>query len=295
MNGALYLAERNVKCFFRDRSSVAFSLMAVIILVMLYLLFLRGSLLESNPGMDGLIDAWVMAGIAAIIPVTASAGCLQTMVEDRAGGRIRDISVTPLSPAGIAAGYMLSTFAVCLIMSSAALAVCIAYLCAAGCPVSAGGALVSALLLFPSSLSGAVIVYALTAAMRSPGAFSGFFVVVSVAIGFLAGIYMPMGTMPEAMRIIGTLVPATHMASMFRCSLAGSALDGQFAGAPAEVITEFRADMGFDLSLGGFAFDAASSMAYVLAVTLVFFIAAAFSVKAAGRRRRRPDCGVPQD
>ncbi len=293
MSGTIFLAKRNVICFFRDRSSVAFSLMAVIILIVLYLLFLRGNLLESNPGMDGLIDAWVMAGIAAIIPVTASAGCLQTMVQDKADGRIRDISVTPMRPGEIAAGYMISTFAVCLIMSAAALAVSMAYLAASGCPLSASGAAVSAALLVPSSLSGAVIVYALTSFIRSPGAFSGFFVSISVLIGFLAGIYMPMGTMPEAMRIIGTLMPATHMASLFRGSLAGDALEEHFAGAPAGIIADFRSDMGFDLSLGGFEFDAISSLAYVFAVSLVFFLLAAVSTRAgSGRRRSRHAIGA---
>ena len=103
--------------------------------------------------------------------------------------------------------------------------------------------------------------------------------VVSVLIGFLAGIYMPMGTMPEGMQIVGTLVPASHMAALFRDSLAGEALNEVFAGAPADVLDGFRTDMGFDLGLGGFDFDPATSMAYVLAVTAVFFIIAVVGIR----------------
>ena len=54
MNGTLCLARRNVLCYFRDRGSVVFSLMAVIIVVLLYLLFLRNMLVESYPDMDGM-------------------------------------------------------------------------------------------------------------------------------------------------------------------------------------------------------------------------------------------------
>ena len=54
MNGMLFLAKRNVTCYFRDRASVVFSLMAVIIVVMLYLLFLRNMLVSSYPDMDGI-------------------------------------------------------------------------------------------------------------------------------------------------------------------------------------------------------------------------------------------------
>ena len=282
MNGALHLARRNVLCYFRDRGAVVFSLMAVIIVVLLYLLFLRNMLVESYPDMDGmprLIDAWVLSGILGIVPVTTSAGSLQTMVEDKANGRMRDILVTPMRPHEIAAGYIMSTFLVGLIMSVITMVVCIAYLAATGCPLSASGIAVTAALLIPSSLSGSIVIYAITSFFRSTGAFSGFFVVVSVLIGFLAGIYMPMGTMPDGMQVVGTLVPASHMASLFRDSLAGGALDDVFAGAPADVLADFRTDMGFDLSLGSFGFDPSSCIVYVLAVTAAFFAIAVLGIR----------------
>lgn len=282
MSAMMSLARRNVLCYFRDRASVVFSLMAVIIVVMLYLLFLRNMLVESYPDMGGmpqLIDAWVLAGILGIVPVTTSAGSLQTMVEDRASGRIRDILVTPMTSAQIAGGYIISTFIVGLVMSTITLAVCVAYLAATGCPLSASGVIISAVLLVPSSLSGSIVVYAMTSFLRSTGAFSGFFTVVSVLIGFLAGIYMPMGTMPAAMQTIGTLVPASHMAALFRDSLAGDALDGVFAGAPAETLDSFRAEMGFDLSLGGLQFDAGTSMLYGLGITALFFVIAVMGLR----------------
>ena len=282
MNGMLFLAKRNVACYFRDRASVVFSLMAVIIVVMLYLLFLRNMLVSSYPDMDGmpqLIDAWVMAGILGIVPVTTSAGSLQTMIEDRTSGRIRDILVTPMSPAQIAGGYIIGTFLVGLSMSVITLAVCLVYLAATGCPLSAGGVATSVALLVPSSLSGSIIVYAITSFLKSTGAFSGFFTVVSVLIGFLAGIYMPMGTMPDAMQVVGTLVPASHMAAMFRDGLAGDALDSVFSGAPSETLAGFRSDMGFDLGLGGFSFDPAASMVYVAAITALFFAVAVVGIR----------------
>lgn len=284
MNGALYLAKRNTMCYFRDRASVVFSLMAVLIVVLLYLLFLRNMLIQSYPGMpgmDNLMDAWVLSGILGIVPVTTAAGSLQTMVEDRANGRERDILVTPMRPWEVAGGYILSTFAVGLIMSAITLVICVAYLAVTGCPMTVGGILVSAVLLIPSALSGSIIIYAITSFFKSTGAFSGFFTVVSVLIGFLAGIYMPMGTMPGAMQTIGTLVPASHMAALFRDSLAGQSLSEVFAGAPAETLAQFRTEMGFDLNLGGFAFDPATCILYVLGITAIFF---AIAVLRIGRR-----------
>ena len=282
MSGMLALAKRNTLCYLRDRQSVLFSLMAVLIVVLLYLLFLRDILISSYPEMDGmphLIDAWVMAGILGIVPVTASAGSLQTMIEDRVSGRDRDIAVTPLSRWEIVGGHVLSTFASGLVMSLLALVICLVYLVAVGCPLSAAGVAECVVLLIPSALSGSVIVYAMVSFIRSTGAFSGFFTVVSVMIGFLAGIYMPMGTMPEAMQIIGTLVQASQMAALFRESLCSDAMADVFAGAPADVLGGFRTDMGFDLALGGFEFSAAASLVYSLAVAAVFMAIAVLAVR----------------
>ena len=292
MDPSLALAKRCTLIYFRDRQSVFFSLMGVLVVVMIYLLFLRDMLISSYPdmpGMGNLVDAWVLSGILGIVPVTTCAGALQTMMDDKVRKRDRDILVSPMTPSRIAAGYVLSTFAVGLIMGFLTFVLCLIYLAATGCPLSLGGVATSLVLLIPSALSASIIMYAITSFLRSSGAFSGLFTVVSVLMGFLAGIYMPMGTMPSVMQTIGTLVPASHMAALFRNGLASDALDRAMGSLPAEEFSRFRVDMGFDLSLGGFGFSAMTMILYVLGITLIFFVIA--SVKA-GRRRLEHACGL---
>ncbi len=282
MNPSIALAKRNSLCYFRDRQSVFFSLMGVLIVVLLYLLFLRNMLIDSYPdmpGMGNLIDAWVLSGILGIVPVTTCAGSLQTMIEDRVNGRDRDILVTPMRPSQIALGYVLSTFIVGLVMSLITFVLCIAYLTITGCPMSIMGIVTSLILIIPSALSASIIMYAISSFIRSTGAFSGLFTVVSVLIGFLTGIYMPMGTMPEAMNLVGTLVPASHMAALFRDSLASEALNEVFMGVPPDIVEGFRTDMGFDLFLGDMGFTTGTMILYVLAMTVIFFTIAAVGVR----------------
>ncbi len=282
MNPSVALAKRNVLCYIRDRQSVLFSLMGVLIVVLLYLLFLRNMLIESYPdlpGMDNLVDVWVMSGILGIVPVTTCAGALQTMVEDRTGGRDRDLLMTPMGARSIALGYVLSTFVVGLLMGAMTLVICLVYLVVTGCPLSIEGVLVTVALLVPSALSASIVMYAIVSFIRSTGAFSGLFTVVSVMVGFLAGIYMPMGTMPMAMQVVGTLVPASHMAALFRDNLAQDALEQTFMGASSDVVSQFRYDMGFDLHLGDFAFDGSTTILYVMAVTIVFFVLATVRIR----------------
>ena len=95
MNGMLALAKRNTLCYFRDKAAVVFSLMGVLVVVMLYLLFLRNMLIDSAadvPGISSQVDAWVLSGILGIVAVTTSAGSLQTMIEDRPSSTSRSSS-----------------------------------------------------------------------------------------------------------------------------------------------------------------------------------------------------------
>lgn len=285
MSGMLAFAKRNVLCYLRDRASVFFSLMAVFIVVMLYLLFLRNMLIDNfSSGMEfasldqlsNLIDAWVLSGILGIVTVTTSAGSLNIMIEDKTNGRANDFAVTPMSNFEIAGGYVLSTFTVGMIMGAITLIFSVAYLMITGCILDLTSVAICACLLVPSALSGSVIVYALTSLLKSGGAFSGFFTVVSVLIGFLAGIYMPMGEMPDAMCFIGTLIPATQMASLFRQQLCSGAMADVFGPYDA---SGFRVEMGFDLSLGGFEFTAVTSLVYVLVVTAAFAVFAVANVR----------------
>ena len=285
MDPSIALAKRNILCYFRDRESVFFSLMGVLIVVLLYLIFLRDMLISNWPDMPGignLVDVWVMSGILGIVPVTTCVGALQTMVQDRADKRDRDILVTPMGAWRTAMGYVLSTFMVGLIMSTITLVICLIYLFVTGCTLTVSGILLTVVLSIPSSLSASIIMYALTSFLRSPGAFSGFFTVISVLIGFLTGIYMPMGTMPSFMQYISVAVPASQMAALFRDSLAQAALDETFMGAPASVIESFRADMGFDLYLGDMSITIPMMLIYVVAVTALFFALAAYRIKRRG-------------
>ncbi|MBE6524270.1 MAG: ABC transporter permease [Thermoplasmata archaeon] len=286
MNGVVALAKRNALCFFRDRASVFFSLMAVLIVLLLYLLFLRNLLIESmlDGGLEfasedqvsNLIDSWVLAGILAIVSVTSSAGSLQCMVEDKVSGKDLDFKITRMKPWQITTSYILSTAFVGLVMSVITLVIALVFLFATGCIMETSSIIMCAVLVIPSTLSGSIIIFGLVSFLKSQGAFSGFFSVLSTLIGFLTGIYMPLGNLPAAIQVIGTLMPATQMAALFRNYLCSGSLKDVFG--PYDT-SEFRQEMGFDLSIGGFEFTPEISIIYVIAVTAVFFCIAVFMMK----------------
>ena len=289
MSEILAMVKRNCLCYFRDKASVFFSLLGVLIVILLYLIFLKDMLVDSfmkeisdmisRESVKEYVDAWVMAGILAIVSVTTSAGSLQTMISDRVSGRDRDTMMTSLSSAKISAANILSTFLVGQIMSLIAFAIAIGYLAVTGCGMTAVGIIETLLLTIPASLSGAIIVYTLTCRMRSEGAFSGFSTVLGVLIGFLTGIYMPLGTMAEGMRTIGSMMPATHMAALMRQTLSTDAFNKIMTGAPSETYDEIWYTMGYQIELFGVDFSPLMSVIYVLIVTAVFFGITVFLTK----------------
>ena len=72
-----YLVKRNLLIFFRDRGSVFFSLLGVLIIIGLYVLFLGDIMVKDLgdlPGARFLMDSWIMSGLLAVTPVTTSLG-----------------------------------------------------------------------------------------------------------------------------------------------------------------------------------------------------------------------------
>ena len=77
---------RNLKVFFKDKSSVFFSLLAVFIIIGLYALFLGDvwtSSMSDIAGIRFLMDSWIMAGLLAVTSVTTTMGAYGIMVQDR--------------------------------------------------------------------------------------------------------------------------------------------------------------------------------------------------------------------
>jgi multidrug/hemolysin transport system permease protein len=278
MIAALMLAKRNALCFFRDRASVMFSFITAFVVVALHLLFLRNVLINSmysgswefisDAQVPALVDSWVMAGIIGIVSVTSCVEALQIMVDDKVTGRDMDLRIAPIGSAELSASYILSTFIVGMTVSSATLGVVLVYLYATGCVLSVSGVVTCFLLLIPSTLITSAIVFALASFLRSQGAFSGFSILMSMTIGLLYGMYLPLVNLPSAVIFVGNLVPATHMVAIFRQFLCAGPMDEVFA--PADEVV-FRSEMGIDLSLGDLQFSAVSSMLYSLAVAVLFF------------------------
>ena len=273
------LIKRNVALFFRDRANVFFSLLGVLIILMLYVLFL-GDLMEeglrSGLGFDSdlirpAMASIILAGMVAVTSVTGCLGALETRVSDR-GAAGRDFLTSPISRGKLTRSYMLGTALVGSIMTLIALILSVVYIVAIGgdLPSMADAGRLIVTLLLSVFCANAMMFFA-TAFIKTPGAFSAMSAVTGALIGFIMGIYIPIGTLPEAVQWVIRLFPMSHAASMFRQILADGPLQSLFADAPPEVLEGFREMYGVTLHYGDFVSGFWFSAAVLAGSTMVFY------------------------
>ena len=132
MSNAWILVRRNLRVFWRDRGQVFFSLLAPLILLMLYVLFLgkmqvdnmtSGMKGASSSDIEGFVYAWVLAGMVMITTLTTSLSALSSFVDDRASGRFKEFRVSPVRDTEIVVGYMVAGLIISLTLSMVVLVV----------------------------------------------------------------------------------------------------------------------------------------------------------------------------
>ncbi len=274
------LIKRNLLLFFRDKANVFFSLLAVLIIVGLYVLFLGNMMeqdLRAQLGFDsdkiGVVMASVtLAGMIAVTSVTSCLGALAVSIADKQNAA-NDFYTSPISRKKITLGYILSSGTVGLIMTLLALVLCEAYIATNGgsLPDLANCArlLITAVL---SVLCGNAVVFFITVFIKSQSAYSALSTVIGTLIGFLMGIYIPMGSLPTAVQWVIKCFPMTHAASMFKQVLADGELAELFATAAPEALEGFRKTFGIIFVYGDYVSDFWFSAAILALTTIVFYV-----------------------
>ena len=279
-NVVLSLTKRNALLFFRDRSAVFFSFLGAIIILGLYILFLRDNYLGemgSNPGAAATVDGWMMAGVIAVTSVTTPGVFLQCMVNDRSTGVADDFMSSPAKPTAFTMGYILSTFLMGLLMSLAVMALALIYLFSMGASIPAESILLAVGVLFPSVLSASAIMFFLASFIRTEAAYGGFNAIVGTMTGFVTGTYIPVGVLPGSVQNVVGALPASHAAMILRGLFGGRGIDAMFSG-DTVAADEFRDLMGFNLYVGGFQIEPWMGIAAMLITAVVFFILGTYNI-----------------
>ncbi|UCR90035.1 ABC transporter permease [Mycetocola spongiae] len=278
MNAVLTLTHRNLRAFFRERMRVFFSLLAAIILVLLYVFFLgaqiSASLTDRLPGaqaadIDLFMRSWVFAGVVMITTLTTSLGATSVFIEDRVSHRFDDFLISPLRRTHLTLGYLLSAFVISAIISLLILAIAQAYLLLSGGGMNAPQLLSAVGITLLCCASFSALSAFIASLISSEGAFSALSTLVGTISGFLAGAYVPFGALPAAVGNVMTALPFAQAATLMRGPLTENTLatlTDSTPGAGAEIGEYF----GITASLGDLSLTPGLIVTYLIVLGVVF-------------------------
>ena len=278
---------RNLKVFFKDRTSVFFSLLSVFIIIVLYVLFLGDvwiTGLEDLTGVRYLMDSWIMAGLLTVTSVTTTMGAYGIMVEDKAKKINKDFTASPIKTRTLVGGYVAGAIIVGIVMSLITCVLAEIYI------ISNGGRLMDIFtfvkvlgLIILSTVTNSSIVFFLVSFLKSTNAFSTASAIIGSIIGFLIGIYLPIGQLPEGVQWVVKIFPVSHAAVLFRQVMMADPFSKAFADAPAEAAENFEKVMGIKLFFGDTAVTPLASMLILIATAAVFYILAVLNLSRKSR------------
>lgn len=222
MKTFLIFTKRNIKLFFKDKGMFFTSLITPAILLVLYATFLSNVYTDSlqmalpeglaldQKILDGFAGAQLISSMLAVSCVTVSFCSNMLMVQDKANGTLKDLTVSPVRPHVASLGYYTATLVSTLTVCFAATAICLLYVLAVGWFMSA----IDVLLLFVDVLLLCLFGVALSSVVNfflsSQGQISAVGTMVSSGYGFICGAYMPTSQFPEALQKIITFLPGTY-------------------------------------------------------------------------------------
>ncbi len=279
MKTVMALTGRNIKLFFKDKGMFFTALITPMILLALYVAFLGNVYRESfvlnlpqlqlpDELLDGLVAGQLTSSILAVSCVTVAFCANFLMVQDKANGSRKDLTISPVKPAALSVSYYLATLLCTGLLCLTAAAMCMGYMAAVGWYMSAADGIcllvdVLLLTLFGTALSSVINFF-----LSTQGQISAVGTIVSSGYGFLCGAYMPISSFSKELQRLLSFLPGTYATALLRNhAMQGALREMEALGVPEEAIRSLRDAM--DCNLYFFETQVSIPAMYILLIATV--------------------------
>lgn len=270
-----YLTLRNTKLYFKDKMTFLVSLITPLILLVLFIAFLKStyedSILSIIQGFDldqSLIDAltggWLFSSVLATSCITV-AFCSGMMVIDKINRANIDFMVSPVKKSTLQLSYVLANLFSTFIINFVLLIVGLIYLACVGFYITFVDILLIVFGIIITSLFGTILANIIWTFTHSQGVVSGVCTLVSALYGFICGAYMPISAMGQGMQYFVSLLPGTYATVLFRQGFLNSVLNRMRETLPQGMINGIAS--GFDVKMSFFGHDV-STLALILVISI---------------------------
>lgn len=274
------LVQRNSKVFRRDKTQVFFSLLSVLIVLVLYAVFLQKmqvdaieQMTEATPELVTMVNEWLVAGLLSMIAVSTTLAAYGVAVKDLESKAQADFLTAPISRATIQFSYVINAFIIGCIFSFIALIGCEIFIVATGGELLSFRNFVNVVgILFLSVLLASVFNLFLVIFVNTQNSFSTLSTIVGTAIGFLCGVYVPVGALPTFAQNLIMYFPISHTTLLLRNSFMESSISKVFDGAPASYVEDYKINYGIVYELHGNILSTSTSVIIIFVSILVLAI-----------------------
>ncbi|NLK99735.1 MAG: ABC transporter permease [Clostridiales bacterium] len=308
MKALFSIIKRNLLVYMKDKENVFYTFLSMLIIITLMLVFLGEMNIDivknvlrhmdelmnenvlpaeslvagsRNPALDDvnartLVISLIIAGITIVNGITSSMGMLSMMSWDEETGKLASYYVAPISRFVLVSGYIISAICLSCLFSIITLVVSEIILVLTGGTLMSMTLAVKALgLIFLNSFSTTAFLFFATSLARTRNAFSGISTFVHTLSGFITGMYVPFGIMPDIVVKVLAFLPMTQGSAWMRKEFTNEILNTTFAGLPKEAIAEYAQVTGMELKLGNTVFTPLMQFALLLGSGILFMILSA--------------------
>lgn len=269
------LVQRNNKMFLRNKTQVFLSLLTVVIVISLYVIFLQKTQLDSIEAIVPLtseikvmVNEWMISGLISIIAVTTTLGVFSIYVRDLETKVNADFLTTAISRSRIQFSYCISSFVIGFVLTIVAFICCQIFLVVTGGTWLSWIAMLQVVgLIFISVLLSSVLNLFIVLFINIQSAFATVNTIVGTVIGFLCGVYVPMGVLPGFVQTMIHYFPISHTTMLLREVFMADSIKQVFQ--TTQAATEYMLMYGVQYEVGGTIVEPWMSLLFIVGTIVI--------------------------
>ncbi|HKL95157.1 MAG TPA: ABC transporter permease [Haploplasma sp.] len=282
------LTKRNMLIFFKNKTTIFFSLIAPVLILLIYILFMGdfqvdiimdniGSIDVTKKEISSIVNAWVISGIIGISTLTVALNSMFITISDREKGIVNDFHASPVNQVNLTLSYFISAVIITFFISLVFSIMGTIFLM-----ISTGGLfsfnvldifkLLGLLLL--SSLSAVIILMFITSFFKKTSTAASFTGIFTALIGFLVGTYLPAGFLPIGIQNFANIIPGTHSTALFRQLYLSKVISKPniIDKVGIDFINQIKDEYGYNLKLFNFEITTGLMVLYLFISIVIFFL-----------------------
>ena len=277
MKAFLNLVNRHLIYFFKDKINVLFTVISLIVVLSLYFLFIKDFTIDAIKqvcpanNIEQFTDQSMLIGLILVTGFSASLGMLNLFIKDISNHVINDFLITPHYKITIYTSYLFASVVISLFFSTLGFFLIIFYLNNTYIlNITSMNLLSTYFLIIINCIVSSLILMIIAFFIKTSQSFATIGNLGATIIGFIIGVYIPLGYYPDTIQSILVISPLSTIACATRNVFTIDILKDITFNLPSDVMHEIQKVFGCTLSFNN---DVLSlSQLYQVIFGLLFFI-----------------------